>query len=45
MKLIRFGEPGRGSPGVILEDSTRLDVSGFTRDYNETFLPMTGSPT
>jgi 2,4-didehydro-3-deoxy-L-rhamnonate hydrolase len=38
MKLIRFGEPGSEKPGVILEDSTRRDVSSFTRDYDEAFF-------
>jgi 2,4-didehydro-3-deoxy-L-rhamnonate hydrolase len=42
MKLVRIGEPGREKPGVISEDSTRLDVSGFTRDYDETFLADDG---
>ncbi|MGC2195496.1 MAG: fumarylacetoacetate hydrolase family protein [Terriglobales bacterium] len=42
MKLVRFGEPGREKPGVILEDSTRRDVSGFTRDYDETFFADDG---
>jgi 2,4-didehydro-3-deoxy-L-rhamnonate hydrolase len=42
MKLIRFGELGRENPGVILEDSTRLDVSGFTRDYDEAFFASDG---
>lgn len=38
MKLIRFGEPGRETPGVVLEDSARCDVSSFTRDYDEAFF-------
>jgi 2,4-diketo-3-deoxy-L-fuconate hydrolase len=38
MKLIRFGEMGREKPGVLLEDRTRLDVSGFGSDYDEEFL-------
>jgi 2,4-diketo-3-deoxy-L-fuconate hydrolase len=38
MKLIRFGEPGRETPGVALEDSARCDVSSFTRDYDEAFF-------
>jgi 2,4-diketo-3-deoxy-L-fuconate hydrolase len=42
MKLIRFGEQGRESPGVILEDSTSRDVSGFTRDYDEAFFADDG---
>jgi 2,4-diketo-3-deoxy-L-fuconate hydrolase len=42
MKLIRFGDPGREKPGIILEDSTRRDVSGFTRDYDEAFFADDG---
>ncbi len=38
MKLIRFGEPGGERPGILLEDGTRLDVSGFGRDYDEAFF-------
>ncbi len=38
MKLIRFGEPGREAPGVLLEDGTRLDVPSFVRDYDEAFF-------
>jgi 2,4-didehydro-3-deoxy-L-rhamnonate hydrolase len=38
MKLIRFGEPGRERPGVLLADGSRLDVSGFGSDYNEDFF-------
>ncbi len=38
MKLIRFGEAGREKPGVLLEDGTRVDVSGFGADYDEAFF-------
>lgn len=38
MKLIRFGEPGTERPGVIAEDDSWRDVSGFVRDYDEAFL-------
>ena len=27
MKLIRFGEPGKEKPGVVLEDGSRIDAS------------------
>jgi 2-keto-4-pentenoate hydratase/2-oxohepta-3-ene-1,7-dioic acid hydratase in catechol pathway len=37
LKLIRFGQPGKEKPGVLLEDGTRVDVSGFGADYDETF--------
>lgn len=42
MKLMRFGEPESEKPGVILEDGTRLDVSAFTREYDETFVENDG---
>src|SRR2546425_3026168 len=35
MKLIRFGEPGRERPGLILDDGRRVDASGFGADYDE----------
>jgi 2-keto-4-pentenoate hydratase/2-oxohepta-3-ene-1,7-dioic acid hydratase in catechol pathway len=38
MKLIRFGEPGREKPGVLLEDGKRLDVSAAVSDYDEAFF-------
>src|SRR5437867_10194269 len=42
MKLIRFGEMGREKHGVLLEDGTRLDVSGFGSDYDEEFFATDG---
>lgn len=42
MKLIRFGDPGGEKPGVLLNDGTRIDVSGFGSDYNEEFFSMDG---
>ncbi len=42
MKLIRLGEPGRENPGVILEDSARLDVSSFARDFDEALFADSG---
>jgi len=38
MKLIRFGEPGREKPGVLLEDGKRLDVSAAVADYDEAYF-------
>ncbi len=38
MRLIRFGEPGRETPGVILRDGRRVDASGFGGDWDEAFL-------
>jgi 2,4-diketo-3-deoxy-L-fuconate hydrolase len=42
MKLIRFGEPGRETPGLLMKDETRLDVSPFVRDYDEAFFADDG---
>jgi len=42
MKLIRFGEPGKERPGVILNDVTRLDVSVLVRNYDEAFFADDG---
>jgi 2,4-didehydro-3-deoxy-L-rhamnonate hydrolase len=42
MKLIRFGDPGGEKPGVLLNDGTRIDVSGFGSDYNEDFFSVGG---
>jgi 2,4-didehydro-3-deoxy-L-rhamnonate hydrolase len=38
MKLIRFGEPGREKPGLLLADGTRVDASAFGSDYDEAFF-------
>lgn len=42
MKLIRFGEPGREEPGLVLEDGRQLDASGQFNDYDEGFFAMGG---
>jgi 2-keto-4-pentenoate hydratase/2-oxohepta-3-ene-1,7-dioic acid hydratase in catechol pathway len=42
MKLIRFGEPGDESPGLIVEGALRLDASAFTWDYDEAFFADDG---
>jgi 2,4-didehydro-3-deoxy-L-rhamnonate hydrolase len=42
VKLIRFGEAGKEAPGILLPDSARLDVSAFTRDYDEGFFSEDG---
>jgi 2,4-didehydro-3-deoxy-L-rhamnonate hydrolase len=42
MKLIRFGEPGREKPGVLLKDGSRIDASAFGSDYDEAFLGRGG---
>lgn len=41
MKLIRFGEPGKEKPGVIINEK-RYDVSAVVRDYDEEFFGGTG---
>src|SRR6266849_4943608 len=38
MNLIRVGEVGREKPGLMFEDGTRVDVSGFGADYDEAFF-------
>lgn len=37
MKLIRFGTAGKEKPGILLDD-VFYDVSGFIRDYDESFF-------
>lgn len=37
MKLIRYGDPGKEKPGVIINDA-RFDVSAYFNDYNEEFF-------
>jgi len=41
MKLIRFGEPGKEKPGVIINES-RYDVSSAVKDYDEDFFGNDG---
>ncbi|HEY0667110.1 MAG TPA: fumarylacetoacetate hydrolase family protein [Sphingobacteriaceae bacterium] len=41
MKLIRFGEPGKEKPGILVND-VRYDVSSFGEDYNESFFENDG---
>ncbi len=42
MKLIRFGEPGKEKPGVLLDSGKRIDVSAFGQDYTEQFFEAGG---
>ena len=42
MRLIRFGQIGREKPGVLLDDGTRVDSSGFGSDYDEDFFASGG---
>lgn len=42
MKLIRFGEPGKEKPGVLLDSGKRIDVSAFGQDYTEEFFETDG---
>lgn len=42
MKLIRFGEPDKEKPGIILPDSKKIDVSSFGEDYDEDFFAKDG---
>ncbi|MBD0278090.1 MAG: fumarylacetoacetate hydrolase family protein [Flavisolibacter sp.] len=41
MKLIRYGEPNREKPGVVLDD-VFYDTSEFCKDYNEQFFESNG---
>ena len=41
MKLIRFGEAGNEKPGVCI-NREYFDVSGFVKDYDETFFATDG---
>jgi 2,4-didehydro-3-deoxy-L-rhamnonate hydrolase len=41
MKLVRFGDPNKEKPGVY-RDGNIYDVSGFIRDYDETFFEHGG---
>ena len=42
MKLIRVGDREKERPGVLLDDGTRLDVSSFGADYDESFFGSGG---
>ncbi len=42
MKLIRFGEINKEKPGILLDNSLRLDVSSYIEDYNEDFFANDG---
>jgi 2,4-didehydro-3-deoxy-L-rhamnonate hydrolase len=42
VKLIRFGDPGKEKPGLLLADGSRVDASGFGCDYNESFFEHDG---
>lgn len=42
MKLIRFGDPGKERPGLLLNDGTRIDASSFGSDYDEAFFASGG---
>jgi 2-keto-4-pentenoate hydratase/2-oxohepta-3-ene-1,7-dioic acid hydratase in catechol pathway len=43
MKLFRYGPKGHEKPGVVLSDGRHVDVSAFTRDYDEEFLGTNGA--
>jgi 2-keto-4-pentenoate hydratase/2-oxohepta-3-ene-1,7-dioic acid hydratase in catechol pathway len=42
MKLIRFGDPGKEKPGLLLANGTRVNASGFGSDYTESFFENDG---
>jgi 2,4-diketo-3-deoxy-L-fuconate hydrolase len=41
MKILRFGEPGKEKPGVLV-NGEMFDVSAFGEDFNEDFLATNG---
>jgi 2,4-diketo-3-deoxy-L-fuconate hydrolase len=41
MKLLRFGEPGKEKPGILLNDDI-IDLSSFGEDYDEYFFETDG---
>jgi 2,4-diketo-3-deoxy-L-fuconate hydrolase len=43
MKLVRFGLPGRESPGVLLDNGDIIDVSSSGVDYDEQFFGSGGA--
>lgn len=42
MKLLRFGDPGKERPGVLLNNGSIIDVSAFGEDYNDDFFGTKG---
>src|ERR1700682_2102480 len=42
MKLIRFGEAARETPGIIMDGGTRLGVSALVREYDEGIFTRDG---
>jgi 2-keto-4-pentenoate hydratase/2-oxohepta-3-ene-1,7-dioic acid hydratase in catechol pathway len=42
VKLIRFGARGAETPGLELDDGTRVDASAFGEDWNERFFESDG---
>jgi 2,4-didehydro-3-deoxy-L-rhamnonate hydrolase len=42
MKLIRFGEPERETPGLLDASGDRIDASAFGQDYDEAFFAGDG---
>lgn len=42
MKLIRFGEPGKEKPGLILNNNKMIDAAAVTDDYSSEFFASGG---
>ena len=42
MKLIRKGQAGEESPGLLLSDGREVDASSFGEDYDEVFFETDG---
>ena len=41
MKILRFGEPGKEKPGVLINNEI-IDVSAFGEDFGEKFFETNG---
>src|SRR5277367_2452439 len=41
MKLLRFGDPGKEKPGILLNNEI-IDLSSFGEDYDEQFFETDG---
>ena len=42
MKLLRFGDPGKEKPGILLPSGKMIDTSAYGQDYNESFFENDG---
>lgn len=42
MKLIRFGDPGKEKPGVLLNNGKKIDVNAIVKDFSPDFFSAGG---